>query len=193
MDNVNLEKTGTELIRVDWFKYLVEQVDAIVTQARYQASEILVRAYHEAGACILANEELFKAQGIGTDEAVQLVARSMGKGKRTLQYARKFAERFPDIDLYLEQKGNDLSWKGVIIDDLTDSHKPEIGVPTRFDDPEFPIEVEQPKIVTVEQVRQRMMHEIKLLHKNDNMVCQYARRLLQQMYDDLFGFDGGDV
>ena len=88
---------------VDPKEYLIfiEECRAILTEAEFTARWTLLEAYHAIGKMIIA-------AGI----PAQLVAGELGKSERTIQYAVKFAETYPEIETL--PGGKSMSWRKVI-------------------------------------------------------------------------------
>ena len=97
----------------NWFPALLEELQAIETEAVFNARWSLVEGYHNYGKRILDDREKFEAEGIKNEgEIVQRVARGLGKGKRTIYYALKFVKEYPDINALPE--GKNISWRKII-------------------------------------------------------------------------------
>lgn len=93
-----------------------EEIKSLIVEAEFNSRWTLLEAYHEAGTIINHLEG-------NKEKLVQDIAVRVGRGERTLWYAAKFAETYPDINQLPE--GKNISWNKVIHKYLTASSDPE--------------------------------------------------------------------
>jgi hypothetical protein len=86
---------------------LIEDVKDILIERGFNARLELVTAYHEVGARI--REESNDDERITA--VVKRVAEAIGRSERTLWYAIRFYDKFPDLNMLPE--GKDLSWREI--------------------------------------------------------------------------------
>lgn len=83
------------------YKHFIEECRAILVEAEFTARWTILEAYHQIG------------QKIALSGATPLqVARDLGKSERTIQYAVRFALKYPSIDDV--PGGKSISWRKVI-------------------------------------------------------------------------------
>lgn len=82
----------------EWYRALIEEADAIITESGEASRWALVEGYHQLGMRILEDTKNFERADIYGDKIVQHVAQSLGKSLRTIQYAVQFADKFPKLD-----------------------------------------------------------------------------------------------
>lgn len=111
-----------------WYASLVEDLTAIVdgvVESRFNYSWDLIDCYHQIGARLLRENDNFERSKIYGEKITQRVAKSIGRSKRTLDYAVRFAKVFPDLNLLPE--GKNTHWRHIINKYLTNgSEKPTI-------------------------------------------------------------------
>jgi hypothetical protein len=91
----------------EWYKSLVDDCKAIITEAVFASNWALVEGYHELGKRLRQDgcrEPITKL--------LQRVAVDIGSSERTLWYAVQFYDKFPDLELL--PLGKDASWRKVI-------------------------------------------------------------------------------
>lgn len=104
--------------RVDSFKKMnnlaviitneqIEELRAIFVEAEFNSRIELIKGYHEAG------KLLSEVKGANLQE----LARQIGRSERTLYYAAKLYERYPDLNLLPE--GKNISMNKMITKYLT--------------------------------------------------------------------------
>lgn len=97
-----------------WYESLVEDCRAIVVEGEFTARWALVETYHELGNRII--EEYSNVEKIGVDKFIGGVAQDIKKSKRTVYYALKFAQTYPDLQLLPE--GKNTSWRKIVHEHL---------------------------------------------------------------------------
>lgn len=93
-----------------------EELKALFVEAEFSSRWTILEAYHQAGEMIL------KTYGrpdnpLTKEDLVQAIAGKLGKGERTLWYAVKFYETYPDLQRLPE--GKNTSWNKIIKKYLT--------------------------------------------------------------------------
>jgi len=99
--------------------YLDEAADelrALFVEAEFSARWTLLEAYHQAGGMILDLENN-PENTLRKEELVLALSQKTGKSERTLWYAVKFRELFPDLQALPE--GKNTSWNKVVTKYLT--------------------------------------------------------------------------
>ena len=92
----------------EWFAALLEDCDAIITETVHNARWDTIRGYHDLGKRILQENHNFERSKVYGEDIVQCIAKSIGKSKRTIYYAIRFAEQYEDINSLPE--GKNISW-----------------------------------------------------------------------------------
>lgn len=108
---VVIDNDTGEVIEGEWYRYLVEDCKAIITEAIFNSRWALVEGYHQLGERIV-NEHNLDRKEIYGKKIVQRVAQSIGISKRSLLYAVQFFEKYPDLNSLPE--GKNISWKKII-------------------------------------------------------------------------------
>jgi hypothetical protein len=81
----------------DWFESLIDECHSILVEFGFISNLNRVRMYHELGKRILQDNSQFERSKIYGQHITQEVARSLGIGERTVQYAVAFAQKYPEI------------------------------------------------------------------------------------------------
>jgi hypothetical protein len=89
----------------------IDELRQIFVEGEFAHRWALIETYHKAG-------ELIVSQGI---DNLQDVAQSIGRSERTLYYAVKFYEKFPDINIFPE--GKNISWNKIVTTYLPDTKR----------------------------------------------------------------------
>lgn len=92
----------------EWYIALIEDCNAIVTEKLHEYRLTFIECYHLLGQRILKENNNFERSKIYGEKIVQRVAESMGKSKRTVQNAVKFAKKYPDLSEL--PGGKEMSW-----------------------------------------------------------------------------------
>jgi len=111
---------STEIIE-SWYNSLIEDCKDLVTEVEFSARWTLVEGYHTLGLRILQETDNFERSQIYGEKIAQRIAESLGKSERTINYAIKFAQLYPDLNLLPE--GKNLSWHHLINKYLTTGEK----------------------------------------------------------------------
>ena len=100
----------------DWYIALMEDCQAIITESVFNSRWSLIEGYHNLGFRLLEDYEHFNRQKIYGEEIVSHVAKSLGKSKRTIYNAVRFARTFPQLnDL---PGGKNITWARICNDYL---------------------------------------------------------------------------
>lgn len=93
-----------------------EELKQLLVEAEFNSRWGLIEAYHQAGGIVLGLET-HPDNTLRKEELVQALAQKIGRGERTLWYAVKFRETYPDINVLPE--GKNISWNKVVTKYLT--------------------------------------------------------------------------
>jgi len=104
-----------------WYNSLIEDLADIITETSFTSRWALVEGYHTVGTRILQENANFERSKIYSGKIAQRIAESLGKSERTINYAIKFAQLYPDLNLLPE--GKNLSWHHLINKYLTTGEK----------------------------------------------------------------------
>lgn len=99
------------LISKDWYNSLVEDCQAILTEAVFDSRWRLLEGYHQLGTRILHDRHNFTKAEIYGSNITKRVAESIGKSERTVELAMQFAKKFKTIDELPD--GKNMSWHKV--------------------------------------------------------------------------------
>ena len=91
----------------DWCEAMVEQVSAIITEARFTIEEQIIRTKHMIGETIVQNEDKAKV-----GELIAIVAGRLNVSVRSIEQAVQFYRFDPELKT-LEQ-GKNISWRKVL-------------------------------------------------------------------------------
>lgn len=100
-----------ELLNTDWYKALVEECKAIITEAIFTSRWALVEGYWELGKR-LREETNIKWHAKGSESYLQQVADNLSISTRTLHYALQAYDKYPNLDKIPE--GKNITWKKLI-------------------------------------------------------------------------------
>lgn len=95
----------------EWYEAMIEECRDLITEGVFLARWTVLKMYHALGRRILEEEKNFAQLGLTPADSVQRVAQSLGKSRRTLQYAVQFAREYPKIDAL--PGGKNISWHKV--------------------------------------------------------------------------------
>lgn len=112
-------------VTAPWYTRMLDDVQTIFIEHQFTASWAIIQCHHEIG------ERLSLESGqrkISLPDMVQRVARDLNKSRRTLYYAVKLYETFPDLNKL--PAGKDVSWRKVIKGYLTEGKGAEDGTET---------------------------------------------------------------
>ncbi len=114
----------TTEITESWYSSLVDELQDIITEKRFEHTTALIECYHMVGTRILQENDNFERSKIYGDQILQRLAKSMGRSQRTLAYAVKFAKLYPDLNLLPEAKNT--NWNRIINKYLTDGSEKKV-------------------------------------------------------------------
>ena len=111
----------------NWFKALIEDLRAILTEGIFNYRWTLIKTYHLFGRRILEDKDNFTKGGYTIDGMSQHVATSLEKSQRTVEYALQFVRKYPDLDKLPE--GKNLSWHKIVKNYLPELKENKITIP----------------------------------------------------------------
>ncbi len=94
-----------------------EELQQLLVEAEFNSRWTLIEAYHQAGGIILDLEN-HKDNTLSKEELVLALSQKIGKSERTLWYAVKFRQAYPDLNALPE--GKNTSWNKVVTKYLTE-------------------------------------------------------------------------
>lgn len=100
------------------YKELIEDCQGILTEGGFVARMSRVEVYHTLGGRII-EDTFYKEFEKGNTKFLADLAKNIGTSTRTIYYAVKFYQLFPDLALLKE--GKDLSWSKIVEKYLTKS------------------------------------------------------------------------
>ena len=113
----------TEIIE-SWYSNLVEELQDIIVEKRFEHASALVECYHMVGTRILQENDNFERSKIYGENILQTLAKSLGRSQRTLAYAVKFAKMYPELNMLPE--GKNWTWNHIINKYLTDGTEKKV-------------------------------------------------------------------
>lgn len=115
---ITTDSATAPLYTQDWYKALVDECQAAVTEGIFTYRWALIKTYHDVGSRIIEDSENFDRAKIYGMNIVQHLAQSIGRSKRWIYYAIAVAETYPDINDI--PGGKNMSMTKLIRDYLTD-------------------------------------------------------------------------
>jgi hypothetical protein len=112
---------SNELTTQNWFRAMIEECDAIITETIHNSRWELIVGYHALGERILEERSSFEREKIYGKKIVQLVAGSLGKSKRTIYNAIGLATKFPDVNSL--PQGKNISWSKICREVLPEKYE----------------------------------------------------------------------
>ena len=113
-----------ELTVEKWYSVLVDDCEAIMTEAVYISRWALVEGYHNLGKRILEEHDNFERAKIYGEKIVQDLAESLNMSSRIIWYAMQFVQKYPDLNNVPE--GKNITWNKIITKYLTTTKEPTI-------------------------------------------------------------------
>ena len=107
-----------------WYSDLVDELQDIITEKRFEHTTALIECYHMVGTRILQENDNFERAKIYGQEILQHLAKSLNKSQRTLAYAVKFAKMYPKLNMLPE--GKNWTWNHIINKYLTDGTEKKV-------------------------------------------------------------------
>ena len=102
-----------------WYLYLVEDCQAIITETIFNSRWALVEGYHQLGERI-ATDENWQKNATGNGRTLKDLAICLDKSERTLYYAVRFYDTYPELNSVPE--GKNISWNKLITKYLPDGN-----------------------------------------------------------------------
>ncbi len=100
-----------------WYDRLIDDCKTIIIEKGFESRWALVEGYHALGARILEDNDNFERTKIYGEHISHRVAESLGVSERTINYAVKFAQAYPDVGML--PGGKNISWQKVCREYLT--------------------------------------------------------------------------
>ncbi len=95
----------------NWYQELVDDCRSHLIEARTASAWTLICAYHAVGSRIVCEKKKFEVKGIYGEKIAEKVAKSIGMNRSYIFDAVKFAEKYPDINMFPGDKA--LTWNRV--------------------------------------------------------------------------------
>lgn len=99
-------------ITEDWYRSLIDDCQAIITEAEFSSRWALVEGYHELGQRIIDDIPRFIEKGIPESKITSIVAGNTGKSVRTIERSVQFVRKYPDLSTLPE--GKSVSWYKIV-------------------------------------------------------------------------------
>jgi len=125
-----VDKCNALQLNDQWYINLIDECKDIIVETEFTSRWALVEGYHLLGTRILGEYDNFERIRMGRTELVNSIAQSLGKKKRTIYYAVKFASLYPDLNLLPE--GKNISFHHIINKYLTEGEKSAKISPTEM-------------------------------------------------------------
>ena len=107
----------------DWYKLLVDDCKAIITEGVFTSSWILIETYHNLGKRILQDYDNFQREKIYGEKIVTQLAKSLRKSTRTIYRSLQFVKLYPKLTLLPE--GKNTNWHQICNKYLSNGEKKE--------------------------------------------------------------------
>lgn len=107
---------GKELIKPleqeEWYQALIEDCQAIITEAVFTSRWTLIEGYHKLGKRILEDYKEFKKIGITKEKEIRShVTKDLKQSDRTIRRAIQFVRKYPNLSTLPE--GKNISWRKI--------------------------------------------------------------------------------
>ena len=109
----------------NWLQSLSDDIKAIHTEAVFNSRMDLIDGYHEIGMTIATNPD-YQRHAKGNKSFVRDLARISGIGPRSIYYAIKFYDKYPEWPDCDFEEGKNISWNKIITKYLPDDQAPSI-------------------------------------------------------------------
>jgi len=99
---------------------LIENVRAAFVETSFSVHQTLIHGYHEIGSAIILHYELIEKsaggrKGYGRVDVMDMVADAVGKSRRMIYHAVRFAEAYPDLNkLPKELQGKNATFSMIV-------------------------------------------------------------------------------
>lgn len=104
-------REASAIVGKQWYDAMIEECEAIISEAVETSRWALVEGYHALGKRILEEKNKFTKEGIDDNEIVSRVSQSLGKSTRTIYRAVQFAGMFQNPEQVPGGKG--ITWHKV--------------------------------------------------------------------------------
>jgi cell division protein YceG involved in septum cleavage len=91
----------------EWFTSMVEEIEAIMVESRFNSEETIIRGKHSIGETIVKNKEQSSPKIL-----CSLVAGELGVSVRTIQQAVQFYNADPTLETL--KQGKNISWRKIL-------------------------------------------------------------------------------
>lgn len=100
-----------EIVVYDWYKSLVADCHAIVTERLWRSRQEVIEGWHEVGMRI-ATDENYSKFAKGNGEIKKRLAADIGASMQSLYFALQFYEKHPNLSNALDSfpEGKNISW-----------------------------------------------------------------------------------
>jgi N6-adenosine-specific RNA methylase IME4 len=115
-----------ELEKYEWYKELVSECKAIITEAVFTSRWALVEGYHQLGKRIREDNNV-KKYAKGSKTFVQDLGQKIGISTSTLYYALQAYDKYPDLQKIPE--GKNITWNKLITKYLPEQKENKIELP----------------------------------------------------------------
>lgn len=103
-----MNKLTINLENEDWYKELIGDCQAILTEGIWNYRWTLIKTYHLFGKRIIEDYSKFKDVGISEKEIRSHVTKDLKQSDRTIRRTIQFAKKYPDLEKLPE--GKNISW-----------------------------------------------------------------------------------
>ena len=125
-ENKIMKNEMNKLINETWYKRLVDDCKAIITEAVFTSRWALVEGYWQLGERVRKDENWTKYSK-GTYTSLQGLAKNLGISERILYYALQFYDKYPELNNVPE--GKNITWNKIITKYLPEKPKEIIPFP----------------------------------------------------------------
>ena len=95
----------------NWYQDLVDECRGHIVEARTASAWTLIVAYHAVGCRIISEKKRFEDKGVYGEGIADKVAKSIGINRQYVFDAVRFAEKYPDLNMFPGDKS--LTWNRV--------------------------------------------------------------------------------
>jgi hypothetical protein len=95
-----------DITNQEWYTALIEELQACIVETSFNARDAIIQGKHFIGKEILAHEDQFSKAGYL--KASELIAQSLGKSQRDIEWCIQFVRQYPDMAML--PIGKNWSW-----------------------------------------------------------------------------------
>ena len=119
----DLKSANNNQLSEEWYKELVEECKAIITESVFTSRWALVEGYHELGKRI---EEEVKQRPLNMTQLFQDLGKSISNcSKSTFYYSHQFYKKYPDLQTVPE--GKNITWNKIVTKYLPNTSGVHVG------------------------------------------------------------------